>query len=120
MSSQLENLISKLAKKGLNEEQIYQNLLNSNKIQEPFTLADIYAYMAKERMASELLNRSNPSNAIGRRIFGVLFLAGGIFTLMNIYQPGSGRLGSRVGFFAILLTIAGLVLIFKPRAEIDI
>ncbi|MGJ8673137.1 hypothetical protein [Rubritalea sp.] len=120
MSSQLENLISQLSKKGLSEEQIYENLLKSKKIKESYTLSDIYAYLAKERMASNILGRSNPSKAIGRRIFGALCLAGSIYILTNVCQPHSGRLGSKVAGYAIALAILGLILIFKPRAEIDI
>lgn len=120
MSSQLENLISKLAKKGLSEEQIYQSIQQSKKVNEPCTLSDIYAYLAKERMANNLLGRAQPSKAIGRRVFGAFCLAGSIYILVNVYQPGSGRLSSRVGGYALILATIGLILIFKPRSEIDI
>ncbi|WP_018969541.1 hypothetical protein [Rubritalea marina] len=120
MSPELEDLIEQLSEKGMNEEQVYAALKSTTKINESFTLNDVCITMSRRRMGQNILGR-NKGPAHGRRIFGALCLLGGLYVLFFVGSDTTGlaSMSKKVGGYALLLSLLGAILIFKPRAELD-
>lgn len=110
----------KLSKKGLTPEQIYFNLKDSKKFNEPIDLMEIYEEVRKFNYCSHILGTSDRSWHLGTRVFGALCLAAGLFVYSHFHEEYDASRGKgKVKGYAVMLCLAGSVLIIKPRFRVE-